>query len=214
LVFNNPTLAENTDGHLNPQDLHHATGHDHLEAQLAGAGARLAKITAEFEQTAPGADLSRSGRIETKEFISSIKFVLDQLTVGVWKNIVGRELTQEVAEKRLKDIYYPYATDAQMLRSSLGKMIDLKSLDAGNPTMRERMFADWLRSMQPPYAPAYEPLYMIGRLSRLPHQKLIDQRKTRLFAMEAFSANGGGVSMNSKISHLRLQFGHIETSTA
>lgn len=55
-------------------------------------------------------------------------------------------------------------------------MIDLKSLDAGNPTMRERMLADW----PAPYAPAYEQLYMIGRLSRLPHQKLIDQRKTRL----------------------------------
>jgi hypothetical protein len=28
LVLNNPTLPENTDGHLNPQNLHHVAGHD------------------------------------------------------------------------------------------------------------------------------------------------------------------------------------------
>jgi hypothetical protein len=48
----------------------------------------------------------------------------------------------------------------------------------------------------------------------LPHQKLIDQRKTRLFAMEAFSANGGGVSMTFKAKPPPLQFENIETSTA
>ncbi|MFA1623830.1 hypothetical protein ACDY96_13650, partial [Rhizobium mongolense] len=28
LVLNNPTLPENTDGHLTPQNLHHVPGHD------------------------------------------------------------------------------------------------------------------------------------------------------------------------------------------
>jgi hypothetical protein len=32
----------------------------------------------------------------------------------------------------------------------------------------------------------------------LPHRKLIDQRKTRLFSVEAFGQNGGGMSMTFK----------------
>jgi hypothetical protein len=73
-----------------------------LEAQLERAGRSLALITAEFEQTDPGSDLSRSARMETKEFISSIKHVLDQLTAGVWRNVVYPELLQEVGESDLR----------------------------------------------------------------------------------------------------------------
>jgi hypothetical protein len=169
-----------------------------LEAQLERANRSLELITAEFEKTASGAELSRAGRIETKEFISSVKHVLDQITVRVWRTLVYSELPQEFGEKRLSVIYYPYAADEQMLRSALGKMIDLKRLEAGIPIPGEEMFASWLRAMQPIQSPAYEPLYTIGRLSRLPHQKLIDQRKRHLFLVEALSPGGGGASIRFK----------------
>jgi hypothetical protein len=77
-------------------------------------------------------------------------------------------------------------------------MVDLKRLEAGIPTPGEEMFASWLRVTQPIQSTAYEPLYTIGYLSRLPHQKLIDQRKRRHFLVEALSPGGGGASIRFK----------------
>lgn len=169
-----------------------------IEAQLERAQRCLISITAEFEKAAPGDEISRAGRIETKEFIGTIKHVLDQVTVRVWQSLVSPGLPAELANKRLGVIYYPYASDEQMYRSALGKMVDIKAFDTGSQCIGEEMFAAWLRAMQPIQPTPYGCLYTIGKLSRLPHQKLIEQRKSRLFVIEAFSENGGGASMRFK----------------
>jgi len=169
-----------------------------LEAQLERAARSLSVIEFEFERTSPGEELSRAGRIETKEFIGAIKHVLDQITVRVWRTLVLPELPPEIVDRKLGVIYYPYASDEQMFRSALGKMVNIKGFESNTQTPGEEMFAAWLRAMQPIQPTQYGPLYTIGRLSRLPHQKLIDQRKSRLFIVEAFGPDGGGASMRFK----------------
>lgn len=169
-----------------------------LEAQLERAEKCLSIIEAEFEKTAAGMELSRTGRIETKEFIGAIKHVLDQITVRVWRNLVLPELLPEVADKKLGVIYYPYASDEQMFRSALGKMVNIKNFENNTQSPCEELFALWLRGVQPIHPSQYGPLYTIGRLSRLPHHKLIDQRKSRYFIVEAYGSNGGGASMRFK----------------
>jgi len=169
-----------------------------LEAQLERAARSLSVIAFEFERTSPGEELSRAGRIETKEFIGAIKHVLDQITVRVWRTLVLPELPPEIVDRKLSVIYYPYASDEQMFRSALGKMVNIKNFESNTQTPGEEMFAAWLRAMQPIQPTQYGPLYTIGRLSRLPHQKLIDQRKSRLFIVEAFGPDGGGASMRFK----------------
>lgn len=169
-----------------------------LEAQLERAHRCLLTISTEFEKTSLGDEISRAGRIETKEFIGTIKHVLDQVTVRVWQNLVSHELSPDLVTKRLGVIYYPYASDEQMFRSALGKMVNIKAFDSGSQSIGEETFTAWLRAMQPIQPTPYGYLYTIGRLSRLPHQKLIEQRKSRLFVIEAFGDDGGGASMRFK----------------
>jgi hypothetical protein len=89
-------------------------------------------------------------------------------------------------------IHYPYAADEQMFRSALGKMT--KNLSASNSLENLNKFTDWLSSTQPLNGIDWS-LVTIGKLSRVHHRKLIDQKKTRCYTIEAYSPNGGGSSM-------------------
>lgn len=161
---------------------------DNLEAQLEQAYSKLMFITEEFDRCEPDSQTSRASRIVTLELIASIKNILDQITFEVWRSIFGEEGNEKIA----KDVYYPYAADEQMFRSALGKMT--KNLAACNSTENLEKFTDWLRSTQP-FGGIDRCLVTIGKLSRLHHRKLIDQKKTRCYTVSAYSPGGGGGSL-------------------
>ncbi|HEX8612007.1 MAG TPA: hypothetical protein VF800_12035 [Telluria sp.] len=166
-----------------------------IDAQLQRAARGLERIEEEFVKIQPGEDLSRIGRIETKEFVGALKHVLDQVTVRVWRTLIFPELSAKLAAKKMSVIYYPYAYDEQMFQSALGKMVSIEKIANNTQTPNEEIFATWLRAVQPLPPTPYSSLYTIGKLSRLPHQKLIEQKKSRRFIVEAFGPTGGGASM-------------------
>ncbi|MEX6662469.1 hypothetical protein [Pseudomonas sp. W2-17] len=162
---------------------------DDLEAQLAKAYSKLELIAEEFSKCEPDQQTSRESRIETLELIASIKNILDQITFKVWSSI----FIEEQNERTAKDVYYPYAADEQMFRSALGKMT--KGLTTSDKIdAKIFLFTEWLRATQP-IAGIDSRLVTIGKLSRVHHRKLIDQKKSRIYSVEAHGANGGGCSM-------------------
>lgn len=161
---------------------------ENLEAQLGRAYSKLEFITSEFSKCPPDQQTSRDSRIETLELVASIKNMLDQITFKVWSHIFG----EAGNEKTAKDVYYPYAADEQMFRSALGKMT--KNLVSGGSPENLSSFTEWLSSTQPFYGADWS-LVTIGKLSRVHHRKLIDQKKLRSYTVEAYSPNGGGSSI-------------------
>lgn len=161
---------------------------ENLEAQMEQAYSKFIFINEEFERCEPDSQTSRASRIVTLELIASIKNILDQITFEVWRSIFGEEGNEKVA----KNVYYPYAADEQMFGSALGKMT--KNLAASSSTENVEIFANWLRSTQP-FGGIDWSLVTIGKLSRLHHRKLIDQKKTRCYTIEAYSPGGGGGSV-------------------
>lgn len=161
---------------------------ENLEAQLGRAYSKLEFIASEFCKCAPDSQTSRESRIETLELVASIKNILDQITFKVWSFIFG----EAGNEKTAKDVYYPYAADEQMFRSALGKMT--KSLNSACSPENIASFTEWLSSTQPFYGIDWS-LVTMGKLSRVHHRKLIDQKKVRTYTVEAYSPNGGGSSI-------------------
>ncbi|SHI32672.1 hypothetical protein [Pseudomonas luteola] len=161
---------------------------ENLEAQMEQAYSKFIFINEEFDRCEPDSQTSRASRIVTLELIASIKNILDQITFEVWSSIFGEDGNEKVA----KDVYYPYAADEQMFRSALGKIT--KNLAVSNSSENVEKFTDCLRSTQP-FGGIDWSLVTVGKLSRLHHRKLIDQKKTRCYTVEAYSPGGGGASM-------------------
>jgi hypothetical protein len=147
-------------------------------------------ILHEFNNAEFDDQISMAGRLATKELISAIKQVLDQLTFRMWSVLIEPQLNEEISNVRRRMIYFPYGIDEQSFSSTKGKMVSTKDKD----TDEKREFESWLKANSPAYSGS-SGLTTICELARLPHSKLIEQRKVKKYRISAFTKDGGGAEM-------------------
>lgn len=166
---------------------------EELRAQHTDACSTFFEVREEFLATEVGSSLSSAARINTKHVIASIKHILDQLTFQIWENTAAKSIDEKTRSEKAKRLYYPYCLNDENFRTRLGDYVDRSRLKRDMLTEDEKHFEKRIVSIQPFRGDAFRSLYTVCSLSRLPHQKLIEQKKTRIFVISALSPRGGGV---------------------
>jgi hypothetical protein len=154
-------------------------------AQLHAATEKYNLILDIYSKSAYGSDLSMACRLLTKDFISNIKQILDQVAFRVWSYLVS----DIVPKNKANQIYYPHSLSEGSLETQIGRCLEKKRIE--DRTKEERDFIHWMKLVHPSNED-FSCLSIIGELSRLPHQKLISQKKTRKFYFSARCPLGGG----------------------